>query len=255
MNQMLDDKDNQGAFSRLLVIDDDLELCQLLEQYLEGEHFLVESVHDGESGWQAISSGKYDIAVLDVMLPDVNGFEVLRRIRSECECPVIMLTARSGEVDRIVGLEIGADDYLPKPFNPRELVARIQAILRRSAKQNDGQQFRTALRAVTVGDVCLDPRTRTVYRGRKPVELTAVEFNLLEAMLRSAGQVVTRDELCRRVLGRDLSALDRSIDMHICQVRKKLGTRTGDNERIKTIRGVGYLYLLPAEKESPTPSI
>jgi two-component system response regulator CpxR len=177
--------------------------------------------------------------VLDVMLPVINGFEVLRRIRAASRVPVLMLTARGEDVDRIVGLEIGADDYLPKPFNPRELVARIRAVLRRT----DAPPHRhVQCGKVIVGDIELAPGNRTVLCAGRKVDLTTVEFAILEVLLRQAGQVVSRDELVRLALGRSLSAYDNSINVHVSSLRKKLGQRTDESERIKTIRCIGYLY-------------
>src|SRR4030081_111102 len=178
---------------RILVIDDDVELCSLIAEYLQAEGFGVDCVHDGEGGLQKSKAGHYLLAVLDVMLPGINGFEVLRRVRAASRLPVLLLTARGEEVDRIVGLEIGADDYLPKPFNPRELVARIRAILRRT--RIDGKPAPPAPEIVCVGEVELDPATRTVRRDGKPVDLTSVEFNLLAVLLREAGRVVPRERL------------------------------------------------------------
>ena len=230
---------------RILIIDDDVELCNLVGEYLRAEGFTVESVHDGEGGLQRATGGEYLLVVLDVMLPGINGFEVLRRIRATSRQPVLLLTARGEDVDRIVGLEIGADDYLPKPFNPRELVARIRAVLRRT--RGDGSGSAAAPEAVHVGDVELDPATRTVRLQGKPVELTSVEFNLLEVLLREAGRVVPRERLVNAVLSRKFSPFDRSIDMHVSKVRKKLGD-TDSDEHIKTVRGVGYIFARPREK-------
>src|ERR1700751_983378 len=165
---------------RILVIDDDVELCGLVSEYLRAEGFAIECVHDGESGLKRAHAGEYLLVVLDVMLPGINGFEVLRRIRATSRLPVLLLTARGEDVDRIVGLEIGADDYLPKPFNPRELVARIRAVLRRT----HGEGSSEAPDVVSVGDVELDPATRTVRLEGRPLDLTSVEFNLLEVLLR-----------------------------------------------------------------------
>jgi two-component system response regulator CpxR len=181
------------------------------------------------------------------MLPGLNGFEVLRKIRTESRIPVLMLTARGDDVDRIVGLEIGADDYLPKPFNPRELAARIRAILRRAS--TDQRLQATLQKVLTVGDVKLEAGTRVVQRGGEVIELTAVEFDLLEKLLRAAGSIITREELSTEVLGRNLSPFDRSIDMHISNLRKKLGHHFGAVERIKTVRGVGYIYAQASSTE------
>src|SRR5213592_149168 len=178
------------SVDRILVIDDDVELCTLVGEYLAPEGFLVECAHDGKRGLEAAVTGEHLLVVLDVMLPGMNGFDVLRRIRGKSRVPVLLLTARGEDVDRIVGLEIGADDYLPKPFNPRELVARIRAILRRT---KEGKPSTAPVpEVVRVGGIELDPATRIVRHAGKPVEFTSVEFNLLEALLRDAGRVVTR---------------------------------------------------------------
>ena len=224
---------------RILIIDDDVALCELVTEYLAPLGFQIDSVHRGDAGAEQALAEKYSLVVLDVMLPGLNGFEVLRRIRTESKVPVLMLTARGDDVDRIVGLEIGADDYLPKPFNPRELTARIRAILRRT--QGDEPISATTAK-VAVGDVELDNGTRAVLRSGESVELTSVEFDLLDRLLRSAGRIVTREELSQQVLKRSSSPFDRSIDMHISNLRKKLGHRYGPHERIKTVRGVGYIY-------------
>jgi two-component system, OmpR family, response regulator CpxR len=232
---------------QILVIDDDVELCSLVGEYLAAEGFQIESVHDGERGLQRALSGDYVLVVLDVMLPGINGFEVLRRIRNGSRIPVLLLTARGEDVDRIVGLEIGADDYLPKPFNPRELVARIHAILRRTGSAEKPQKAQLA-EILRVGDIELDPATRTVRQAGKLVELTSVEFNLLQVLLSEAGRVVTRERLADSVLSRKFSPFDRSIDMHVSKVRKKLGDSEGQTEHIKTVRGVGYIFARPREK-------
>ena len=228
---------------RILVIDDDVELCSLVSEYLRPEGFQVECVHEGKAGLTRALAGDHLLAVLDVMLPGLNGFDVLRKIRDSSRLPVLLLTARGEDVDRIVGLEIGADDYLPKPFNPRELVARIRAILRRTQAKGDA----VVPDVIKVGDVELDPATRTVFHRGKPVELTSVEFSLLHVLLREAGRVVTRDALVDEVLGRKFSPFDRSIDMHVSKVRKKLGD---DEDHIKTIRGAGYIFALTRPKKN-----
>ena len=231
--------------NRILVIDDDKELCELLTDYLVPEGFEIEAVHDSDKGIERALSGEHNFIVLDVMLPGVSGFEVLRTLRRTSTVPVLMLTARGEDVDRIVGLEMGADDYLPKPFNPRELVARIRAIQRRGESKGETKQEIVITEQITVGDVELDAGTRMVRRAGKAVELTAAEFDLLDMLLRSAGHIVPRKDLVSKVLGRGLDPFDRSIDVHISSLRKKLGHKTKGMERIKTIRGIGYLYAQP----------
>ncbi|HVP52149.1 MAG TPA: response regulator transcription factor [Terriglobales bacterium] len=230
--------------AKILIVDDDAELCELVGEYLTREGFEVEAAHNGDKGLERALSGQHALVVLDIMLPGMTGLDVLRRLRSESRIPVLILTARGEDVDRIVGLEIGADDYLAKPFNPRELLARVRAILRRSQAAPA-----TASAPVTVGDLELNPGARTVTRGGEPLELTAVEFSLLEALMRSAGQVVTREFLAQTVLGRRFVAYDRSIDMHVSKLRKKLGPPPDDGERIKTVRGVGYIYARSSGEE------
>ncbi len=227
--------------ARILIVDDDVELCELVAEYLGDEGFSVEAVHDGATGVERCLAGEPDLVILDVMLPELGGFAVLGRIREASRVPVIMLTARGEEVDRIVGLEMGADDYLPKPFNPRELAARIRAVLRRI----DRPQGEGAGEVLTVGDLTLDLGARTARRDGTEIQLTGVEFSLLEVLVRRAGSVVERDELSRQVLGRRASAFDRSLDVHLSNLRKKLGARPDGTERIKTVRGVGYQYVRP----------
>ena len=233
-----------NSVDRILVIDDDVELCSLVTEYLRPEGFQVECVHEGRSGLARALGGGHLLVVLDVMLPGLNGFDVLRRIRDGSRIPVLLLTARGEDVDRIVGLEIGADDYLPKPFNPRELVARIRAILRRSRAKSGEMQVPDVIR---VGDVELDPATRSVRHRGKSLELTSVEFGLLQVLLREAGRVVTREALVDEVLGRKFSPFDRSIDMHVSKVRKKLGD-SGSEDYIKTVRGAGYIFAMARPK-------
>ncbi len=228
--------------NRILVIDDDRELCELLSEYLGLEGFDVEAVFDAEKGIGRSLSGEHGLVVLDVMLPGMSGFEVLRHIRERSRIPVLMLTARGDDVDRIVGLEMGADDYLPKPFNPRELVARIRAIQRRMIPA-EGEKTQASGERFVVGDVELDVATRTVRLSGKEIEMTAVEFSLLEELMRMAGRVVTRRDLSRKILGRDLSPYDRSVDVHVSSLRRKLGHESAGMERIKTVRSVGYLYV------------
>ncbi len=225
----------------VLGIDDDVELCELVTEYLQTEGFRVEAVNDGTDAVEMAVSGAYRLIILDVMLPGMNGFEVLRRIRARSQVPVLMLTARGEEVDRIVGLEVGADDYLPKPFNPRELVARIRAILRRTQEEASGF-VPSQPESLSLGDIELDTGTRRVQCAGQAIELTTVEFDLLEEFLRTAGSVMKREELVERVLGRTFSPFDRSIDMHVSKLRRKLGPHPDGSQRIKSIRSVGYIY-------------
>lgn len=224
---------------QILVIDDDKELCELLIEFLQPEGFDVETVTDPHDGLQRALSGEHGLVILDVMLPGMTGFELLRSLRISSQVPVLMLTARGEDVDRIVGLEMGADDYLPKPFNPRELVARIQAIWRRA--QPEKQQPDNLLR-FEADDIVLDLGARSVKQNNHIVQLTAAEFSLLHELLKHVGQVMTREELTQKVLNRELEIFDRSIDVHVSSLRKKLGHTIGNRERIKTIRSVGYLY-------------
>ena len=230
---------------RLLVVDDDTELCSLVTRYLEAEGFHVDTVSHGQEGIERALSGEYSLVVLDVMLPGINGFDVLRRIRADSRIPVIMLSARAEDVERIVGLEIGADDYLAKPFNPHELVARIRAIFRRSQPNRELEPENVRHPLLTVGDIELDRNAWRVMRAGQPVVLTTLEFNLLEMLLRSAGQVLPREELVQTLLEREFDPFDRSIDMHVSNLRKKLGRHLNGMERIKSVRGVGYVYPNP----------
>ncbi|MDD2465391.1 MAG: response regulator transcription factor [Desulfobulbus sp.] len=225
---------------KILIIDDDTELCDLLKTYLEQEGFDIAASHEAKDGLTAALSGKYAFLILDVMLPGFNGFELLRQLRRNSAMPVIMLTARGDEVDRIVGLEMGADDYLPKPFNPRELIARIRAIQRRG--ENGLGNSLGVPEKIAADDIAIDLGTRTVYQHDVEVPLTAVEFSLLHALIKRIGQVVNREDLAQEVLGRKLELFDRSIDVHISSLRKKLGHHINGVERIKTIRSVGYMY-------------
>lgn len=221
------------------MVDDDTELSSLLVDYLGAEGFSVETAGDGITGLDRAIKSQPSLVILDVMLPGKNGLEVLRALRQVSSVPVLMLTARGDDVDRIVGLEIGADDYLGKPFNPRELVARIRAIQRRIEREAASKG--ELPKPITVGDVTLDPSTRHATMGSATLALTSVEFALLEVFLRNAGRVLDRDELSEKVLGRRFSPYDRSIDVHVSNLRKKLSTTAGA-ERVKTVRGAGYLY-------------
>jgi len=225
---------------RVLLIDDDTELCELLGRFLGSEGFDVSASHDGAEGARRALGGDFSVVVLDVMLPGLGGLDVLRRIRAASAVPVVMLTARGEDMDRILGLELGADDYVPKPFNPRELLARVRAVLRRSAV-SPGAGDRIA-----IGDLEADTGERSVRTGGRVVDTTTVEFDLLVALAREAGRVVSREDLVRTVLGREFTPFDRSIDTHVSNLRKKLGPRPDGLERIKSVRGAGYMYTRPA---------
>ena len=226
---------------RILLIDDDAELCSLLVEFLTREGFSIECEHEGKRGLDRALHGGFDLIVLDVMLPGLDGFEILRRLRAESRLPVLMLTARGDDMDRIAGLEMGADDYLGKPFNPRELVARIRAILRRLERSPSPEG------PLEVNGVRIDPGAREVSVGGRKIEVTTFEFDILELLMRSAGQVVSRDDLMERLYNRKATAFDRSVDMHISHLRKKLET---GQPIIKTIRGAGYQFVRSFEDEA-----
>jgi two-component system response regulator CpxR len=228
--------------NKVLIIDDDEELCDLVSEYLTVEGFETTAVHDGETGLASALSGEYDLAILDVMLPKINGFDVLKNLREKSGMPVLMLTARGDDMERIVGLEIGADDYLPKPFNPRELVARLRAILRRASADSANH---LSAEKIIIDDLEISASSRSVKREGEELPVTSVEFDLLSALLRDAGKVVKKEDLSENVLERRLSPYDRSLDMHISNLRKKLGARADGTERIKTVRSVGYIYTVP----------
>lgn len=229
-----------SIMARILIIDDDVELCSLLVEYLSGEGFSCAVEHHGSSGEKRIIEEEFDLVILDVMLPGIDGLEILRRVRRDSRVPILMLTARGEESDRITGLELGSDDYLPKPFNPRELLARIKAVLRRfNPESNDDQENRKVLESAGIR---LDPFSRTAYLHGKPQKLTSIEFDFLEALMRRAGETVTREVLSREVLEREFSPLDRSIDVHIGQLRRKIGLKGNGEPRIKTVRGIGYIF-------------
>jgi two-component system response regulator CpxR len=227
----------------VLLVDDDEPLCRMLEEYLADEGFTAAAAHDGASGLDMAATGDFDIVVLDVMLPVFDGFEVLRRLRTASRVPVIMLTAMGNDVDRIVGLEIGADDYLTKPFNPRELVARLRAILRRADAPETPSGTVTA--DTPAGRLQLDPKSLSAQLGQRDLELTSAEFRTLKCLAEHAGEVVSREELTRQALGRRLGAYDRAIDTHISNLRKKLGPAPENAVVIRSVRNAGYLLVMP----------
>ncbi|MEM6574715.1 MAG: response regulator transcription factor [Pseudomonadota bacterium] len=222
--------------SQILIIDDDQELCAMLSEFLAPDNLEVSAVHSGEDGLEAIKEADFDLVILDIMLPGINGTEVLKQLRQGSDIPVVMLTARGDDVDRILGLEFGADDYLPKPFNPRELTARIKAILRRARQAPERDE------PASVGELEVDLGTRRVSANGELIRLTGAEFELLKCLLETPSEVVSKDDLSQRALGRKNLPYDRSIDTHISNLRRKLSAAGVDNPQIMSRRGMGY-YL------------
>jgi len=225
----------------ILLVDDDVGLCALMAEFFEGHNFHLEAVHDGGTGLAMAIKGHYSMVLLDVMLPVCDGFQVLTELRRRSAVPVILLTARTEQQDRIAGLEVGADDYLPKPFAPRELLARVRAVLRRT------EQVQTGSPIVEVGEIRLNNQSRTVSKRDRPVDLTSFEFDVLDALMRSAGRVISRDEIAATLYHRESTPFERSIDVHVSHLRKKL--ETDDEILIRTVRGIGYLFV--SETEQP----
>jgi DNA-binding response OmpR family regulator len=231
--------------TRILVIDDDKKLCRLIAEYLMPMGYDVSLVHTGPGGVEQATSGEWSAVILDVMLPGMDGFEVLKQIRKTSNVPVLMLTARGDEADRIVGLEIGADDYLPKTFSTRELLARLRAVMRRSSgairpPTEDGHEAE-----IIVGRLRIDPNTRTAVFNDQPLTLTPVEYDLLASLARSRGRVKTREQLLEEIRDRNYEVFDRSIDVHISALRKKLGDDAKEPRFIKTVRAAGYMFIKP----------
>lgn len=227
---------------RVLLVDDDVDLTEMLSLYLEHEGFDVHAVHDGEGGIAEAKRGVYAIVVLDVMLPRMSGIEVLRHIRSTSDVPVLMLTARGENIDRIVGLDMGADDYVPKPCTPGELAARIRAILRRTEAREPASTT-TSPRVLQVGELMLWPGSRRAQWRGQPLDLTGTEFCLLDVLARHAGQLISKEAISQQAFGRPLARFDRSIDVHISSIRQKLGARPDGLSWIQSVRGMGYQLL------------
>jgi two-component system, OmpR family, response regulator CpxR len=227
----------------ILLIDDDVALCNLMAEFFLAHDICLEAVHDGSAGLARGAAGKHDLVLLDVMLPTLDGFGVLKQLRRRTSVPIIMLTARTGQPDRIAGLDAGADDYIVKPFGPHELLARVRAVLRRT-----GQSRAAMTPIVEVGQIRLNSETREVWKARSRVDVTSFEFDILDGLLRSAGRVVSRDELAAVLYHRDSTPFERSIDVHISHLRKKLEAE--DETLIRTVRGIGYLFAA-AEEHPP----
>lgn len=226
---------------RILLVDDDLELCSMQGQYLSNEGFAVQMYHDGESGLEEALSGDYDLILLDVMMPKLSGIDVLRRLRIHSNVPVLMLTAKGDDIDRIIGLELGADDYVSKPCTPRELVARIRAILRRA---DPDKQDPSQLQPLKVGALTISSASRSAAWQDNLLDLTSTEFNLLEILCRRAGRTISKEDLSMHTLGRPLARYDRSIDVHVSNLRQKLGSLKDGRSPIQTVRGIGYQLVV-----------
>ncbi|MCD6430830.1 MAG: response regulator transcription factor [Deltaproteobacteria bacterium] len=233
---------------KILLIDDDEKLCRLIRGYLEPMGFAVEVAHSGQVGLELALQGLFDAILLDVMLPEIDGFEVLRQLRQHSKVPVLMFTARGDETDRIVGLEMGADDYLPKTFSSRELLARLRAVIRRS-KMSDNETVEAMVEAddsdgkLLIRDLLIDSAARSVNQGGEAIVLTAIEFDLLLAMVENCGRILSRDRLLDLVSGRDYTVFDRSIDVHISSLRRKLNDNPKEPHYIKTVRSAGYMFI------------
>lgn len=228
---------SQNKKHTVLLIDDDVGFCELLTEYLEREEFLVQVAHDGDRGYQAALRPNVDIIILDVMLPILQGFEVLKKLKSNSGTPVLMLTAQGEESDQLLGLTLGADDYLPKPCSPKLLVARLRAILRRI----ETSPVSAVDLCLTAGNVAIHLATRTVSIANKILELTNSEYNILCCLIKNNGKIVAKDSLSAEGLNRKIAAFDRSVDMHISHLRSKLEQASSSAPRIRTIRGIGYL--------------
>ena len=235
---------------KLLIVDDDKKLCRLVADYLDPMGYDVEAAHTGSRGLEMIRTGDYHAVILDVMMPEMDGFEVLKRLRRESEVPVLMLSALGEETDRIVGLEMGADDYLPKTFSSRDLLARLRAVTRRRRLSAHPADSETAGTRLIFGELHIDPASRTARLGTTALNLTPVEFDLLTRLAASPGRVLTRDQLLDAVAGRNYDVFDRSIDVHISSLRRKLKDSPRNPRFIQTVRTAGYMFKEPEDPPS-----
>jgi two-component system, OmpR family, response regulator CpxR len=235
-------QETDGKKIKLLIVDDDVKLCRLVHDYLDPMGYEVEPAYNGKDGLAKALTGEYQVVILDVMMPEMDGFEVLKRLRAESDVPVLMLTSRGDETDRIVGLEIGADDYLPKTFSSRELLARLRAVTRRSYEMNKPTQAELD-EPIVIAELRIEPASHTVLFAEKPLELTPIEYDLLLVLAQAAGRVMSRDQILDSVAGRDYEVFDRSIDVHVSSLRRKLGDDPKSPRYIKTVRAVGYMFL------------
>ena len=231
----------------LLLVDDDIKFCRLISDYLHRYGYVVSFVHEGKSALRMMTEGTWDAIILDVMLPQMDGFEILRRIRETSNVPVLMLTALGDETDRIVGLEIGADDYLPKSYSPRELLARLKAVLRRSGRMpGDGRD--DDCEVIIVGNLVISQAAHTAVLNGETLSLTPVEYHLLVVLALAAGRIKSREQLLNEIRDRNYDVFDRSIDVHVSALRRKLGDDPKSPKFIRTVRSVGYMLIPPAEK-------
>lgn len=230
--------------TKILIIDDDAKLRDLIAEYLAEYGFEVFHNEDGNEVLQKIDDVKPELILLDIMLPARDGIEILREIRGSLSTPVIMLTAKGDDTDKIVGLELGADDYIPKPFNPRELLARIKAVLRRYGAENDLHSHPDSGRKITAGDMILNPSTMKLLYRERSIELSKTEFRILEALMSNPNTVLSRDSIMNIARGRDFIAFDRSIDVHVSKLRAKVENISGDKNRIRTVWGTGYMFVV-----------
>jgi len=234
---------------KILIVDDDKKLCRLVKDYLEPMGYEVDAVHNGAQGLQMISEGDYLAVILDVMMPQMDGFEMLKRLRKESDIPVLMLTARGEETDRIVGLEMGADDYLPKTFSSRELLARLRAVTRRHIVSERQAVSEAKDKVLIFGNLEIEQNSRTVRLDTKTLNLTPIEYDLLTSLAQSSGRILNRDQLLDAIAGRDYEVFDRSVDVHISSLRRKLGDDSKNPRFIKTVRSVGYMFIDPRSQE------
>jgi two-component system response regulator CpxR len=241
--------DNKAFEMKILMVDDDRKLCRLVADYLEPMGYAVSAAHNGKEGLEMICGDDYQAVILDVMMPEMDGLEVLKRLRSESDIPVIMLTARGEETDRIVGLEMGADDYLPKTFSSRELLARLRAVTRRYARPEQMAVPQAGQNLMVFGDLEIDHGARTARLGDEPLNLTPLEYDLLISLATAAGRVLSRDQLLDAVAGRSYDVFDRSVDVHISSLRRKLKEAPRNPRFIHTVRTVGYIFKTPEDGE------
>jgi len=235
---------------KILIIDDDQKLCQLIADYLEPMGYAVEAAHNGIQGLEMILAGDFQAVILDVMMPKMDGFEMLKRLRRESDIPVIMLTARGEETDRIVGLEMGADDYLPKTFSSRELLARLRAVTRRHRISTQQAAAQAENEVLVFGNLQIEPNSRTVRLAGQTLNLTPIEYDLLASLVGAAGRILTRDQLLDAVAGRNYEVFDRSVDVHISSLRRKLGDNPRQPRFIQTVRSAGYMFKIPGGSTS-----